>query len=34
MIEVRITPEAIKQAEELNEPILTRVMHLLERLRK
>jgi mRNA-degrading endonuclease RelE of RelBE toxin-antitoxin system len=30
---IRITPEAIKQAEALHEPILTRVMRLVERLR-
>ena len=33
-MEVRITPEALKQAEALNEPILTRVLRLVERLRK
>jgi mRNA interferase RelE/StbE len=34
MVKVRITPEALRQAEELNEPILTRVMQLVERLKK
>ena len=31
---VRITPEALEQADALNEPILTRVLRLLERLQK
>jgi mRNA-degrading endonuclease RelE of RelBE toxin-antitoxin system len=34
MADVRITAEALKQAEALNEPILTRVMTLTERLEK
>ncbi|MCC6125618.1 MAG: type II toxin-antitoxin system RelE/ParE family toxin [Pirellulales bacterium] len=34
MAPVRISPEALKQAEALNEPILTRVMSLAERLKK
>ena len=34
MVKVRITPEALRQAEALNEPILTRVMQLVERLKK
>jgi mRNA-degrading endonuclease RelE of RelBE toxin-antitoxin system len=32
MATVTITPEALRQAEALNEPILTRVMRLMERL--
>ena len=32
MAEVRITPAALKQAETLNEPILGRVMQIVERL--
>jgi mRNA-degrading endonuclease RelE of RelBE toxin-antitoxin system len=32
MTTVTITPEALRQAEALNEPILTRVMRLMERL--
>jgi mRNA-degrading endonuclease RelE of RelBE toxin-antitoxin system len=32
MMNVRITPEALEQAEALHEPILTRVMRLVERL--
>lgn len=31
-MEVVITPEALKQAEALHEPILTRVLRLVERL--
>ncbi len=34
MVKVCITPQALRQAEELNEPILTRVMQLVERLKK
>ena len=34
MVKVRITPKALIQAEALNEPILTRVMQLVERLKK
>ena len=34
MITLKITPEALQQAESLNEPILTRVMRLLDRLQK
>jgi mRNA interferase RelE/StbE len=34
MLTVQITPEALQQAEALNEPILTRVMRLLDRLQK
>jgi mRNA-degrading endonuclease RelE of RelBE toxin-antitoxin system len=33
MAEVRITPDALEQAESLNDPILTRVMGLVDRLR-
>lgn len=32
MANVRLTPEAAEQLELLNEPIHTRVLHLLERL--
>jgi mRNA-degrading endonuclease RelE of RelBE toxin-antitoxin system len=31
-MEVLIAPEALKQADSLNEPILTRVLRLIERL--
>jgi mRNA interferase RelE/StbE len=34
MVTVRITPKALRQAEALNEPLLTRVMQLVERLKK
>jgi mRNA-degrading endonuclease RelE of RelBE toxin-antitoxin system len=33
MAEVRLTPEAARQLDRLNEPIHGRVLHLLERLR-
>jgi mRNA interferase RelE/StbE len=33
MVAVRITPEALKQAEALKEPILGRVLRIVERLR-
>jgi mRNA-degrading endonuclease RelE of RelBE toxin-antitoxin system len=32
MVKVLITPEALEQSEALNEPILTRVLKLVERL--
>jgi mRNA-degrading endonuclease RelE of RelBE toxin-antitoxin system len=34
MATVQITPAALQQAETLNEPILTRVIRLLDRLQK
>jgi mRNA interferase RelE/StbE len=34
MANVTITPEALEQSEKLNEPILTRVLRLIERLQK
>lgn len=34
MVKIHITPKALGQAEALNEPILTRVMQLVERLKK
>jgi mRNA-degrading endonuclease RelE of RelBE toxin-antitoxin system len=32
LFEVRITPQALKQADALHEPILSRVLRLVERL--
>jgi mRNA-degrading endonuclease RelE of RelBE toxin-antitoxin system len=34
MVKIRISPEALRQAEVLNEPIITRIMGLVDRLRK
>lgn len=34
MISVEITPEALVQADELNEPVYSRVLAIVERLRR